>query len=108
MAFWRDHWDAWAASGVSQRAYCARHGLSLAAFGYWRNRIREAPATPAPTFVPVVIDPPALPAPAPVPSPSCGTGVEIRLGGGRVIAVGPDFDEAALVRVIRALEQMPC
>jgi hypothetical protein len=55
-----------------------------------------------------VIDPPALPAPAPVPSPSCGTGVEIRLGGGRVIAVGPDFDEAALVRVIRALEQMPC
>lgn len=106
MAFWRDHWEAWAASGVSQRAYCARHGLSLAAFGYWRNRIREAPATPAPTFVPVVIEPPAVP--APVPPSSVTAGVEIRLRGGRVIAIGPEFDGAVLARVIRVLEQVPC
>ena len=107
VAFWRGHWTAWAASGVSQRAYCARHGLSLAAFGYWRTRIREVPAA-APTFVPVVIDPPAVPAPAPVPPSSCGTGVDIRLSGGRVISVGPEFDEAVLARVIRVLEQVPC
>jgi hypothetical protein len=34
--------------------------------------------------------------------------VEIRLSGGRVIAVGPDFDAAVLARVLRVLAQMPC
>lgn len=33
VAFWRGHWKAWGESGLSQRAYCARAGLSYPAFG---------------------------------------------------------------------------
>ena len=35
-------------------------------------------------------------------------GLEIRLPFGRTVVVAPDFDEAVLARVIRALEQIPC
>ncbi len=58
VVFWRGHWKAWAESGLSQRAYCARHGLSYAAFGYWRNRVHAhetpaaAPTTAARSWVP--------------------------------------------------------
>ena len=45
VAFWRGHWTAWAASGLSQRAYCACAGVSYAAFGYWRNRVNAAYAS---------------------------------------------------------------
>jgi hypothetical protein len=105
VAFWRDHWQAWAESGLSQRVYCARHALSYAAFGYWRNRVHAAPAVPTPAFVPVVIAPPETEVPAP---PSDGAGIEIRLAHGRTIRVAADFDEAVLARVIRVLEQVPC
>lgn len=105
VAFWRGHWHAWAESGLSQRAYCARHGLSYAAFGYWRNRVHETPAAPAPAFVPVVIEPPEAAVPR---SPAGGTGLEIRLPHGRTVVVAPDFDEALLVRVIQVLELGLC
>ena len=108
----RGHWEAWAVSGLSQRAYCARHGLSYAAFGYWRNRVKEKPAVPTPAFVPVVVEPPAeatasVMASVPI-SPGSGAGIEIRLARGRTIVVAAEFDEAVLVRVIRVLEQLSC
>lgn len=113
VAFWRGHWEAWAASGISQRAYCARHGLSYAAFGYWRNRVKVRVTPPAPAFVPVLIEPApgatADPAPGLSPTPlHAGPGVEIRLAHGRTIVVAAAFDDAVLARVIRVLEQLPC
>ncbi|MFB9067825.1 IS66 family insertion sequence element accessory protein TnpA [Pseudofulvimonas gallinarii] len=32
---WAAHMAAWQSSGLSQSAYCRRHALSLASFGYW-------------------------------------------------------------------------
>lgn len=111
VAFWRGHWTAWAESGLSQRAYCARAGVGYAAFRSWRNRVHAAPvAASTPTFVPMVVEPPeaALPV-TEVPAPlEGGAGIEIRLAHGRTIRVAADFDAAVLTRVIRVLEQMPC
>jgi hypothetical protein len=112
FAFWRGHWQAWAESGLSQRAYCARYRLSYAAFGYWRKRVNAAPAAPMPAFVPAVIEPSeaaAAPPEALAPtSPVSEAGIAIRLAPGRTIVVAPDFDEAVLARVIRVLEQTSC
>ncbi len=105
VAFWRGHWKAWAESGTSQQAYCARAGVTYAAFRYWRKRANTEPSATTPAFVPVVVEPPATAVPAP---PKGGTGLEIRLPFGRTVVVAPDFDEAVLARVIRALEQIPC
>ncbi len=57
-AFWRRHLVAWRDSGLSQAAYCRRHGLSLACFGYWRGKWRSAllPSAPATqALVPIVV-----------------------------------------------------
>jgi len=42
-AFWRSHFEVWELSGLTQREYCERHGLSLKNFGNWRARTRQAP-----------------------------------------------------------------
>ena len=57
-AFWRRHLVAWRDSGQSQAAYCRRHGLSLACFGYWRGKWRSTllPSAPAAqALVPIVV-----------------------------------------------------
>ena len=105
--FWRDHWQAWAESGVSQRAYCTQHGLCYATFSYWRQRARPAPIAAAPAFIPVVVE--GRPPPqAPVAEPGERAGIELRLGVGRTIVVARGFDAAELARVIRVLERTPC
>jgi hypothetical protein len=117
QAFWRRHWAAWQSGGLSQRAYCQQQGLSFSAFSYWRSRVKGAlkGSPPAPTFVPVRIEPALAAADAaftggsepPIPAVT-GCGVEIRLAYGRTIHVHPGFDEALLARVIRVIEQLPC
>jgi hypothetical protein len=116
--YWQAHRVAWQSSGLSQRAYCQREGLSFSAFGYWRSRVKAMGQAPLPAFMPVLIEAPAVKAeeaegavgsgsPAPI-SPGLGAGVEIRLKSGRTIVVAEHFDEVVLARVIRVVEQVPC
>jgi transposase-like protein len=48
--FWRELFEAQAASGLSIDAYCRRRGVSTASFYAWRRRLAEQ-ATPR--FLPV-------------------------------------------------------
>lgn len=41
IAFWRGHSEAWKLSGLTQREYCERHGLSLKNFGNWRGHLKR-------------------------------------------------------------------
>ena len=51
---WQQHIQAWQNSQLSQAAYCHKHDLSLASFGYWRKRLKsELPAK----IIPVVREP---------------------------------------------------
>jgi transposase-like protein len=43
-AFWRSHFEVWAVSGLTQRDYCERHGLSLKNFGNWRAQLKREDA----------------------------------------------------------------
>ena len=53
--------QAWRESGLSQRAFCAREGVSLATFSYWRSkelrRAADSAAAATPTFTEVVVEP---------------------------------------------------
>lgn len=40
--YWREHVDAYAASGESGAAYCKRHNLLYHRFVYWRQKFRPA------------------------------------------------------------------
>jgi hypothetical protein len=92
---WRRRIDQWRASGLSVRAFCARHGLATASFYHWR-RVLERRAAAAPAFVPVQVVADAVLAQA--------SALEVALVDGRVVRVAPGFDAATLRRLLAVLE----
>ena len=86
--------------GASVSQVARRHGVHASLLFRWRRDLKAKPGAPPPAqrFVPVMLPPPEAPAPA-----KPGT-IEIVIVGGRTVRVGADFDTAALVRIIAALE----
>ena len=37
--YWQRHLDRWERSGLSQAAFCRRHGLKAVTFGWWKRRL---------------------------------------------------------------------
>src|SRR5262249_23592755 len=97
---WRRWISQWQTSGLSVRAFCARHGLATASFYHWR-RVLERRATERPAVVPVqvVADPP----------PPRARALEAVLPDGRAVGVSPGFEAAPLRRLLAVLEgEGPC
>ena len=36
--YWQRHLDPWKWSGLSQAAFCRRHGLMARTFGWWKRK----------------------------------------------------------------------
>jgi len=94
--FWQEHFRRQEASGLSQRAYCRREGLSISQFSYWH---RKAPTVDSPESSRLVEVPVKLTA------ASQGS-VEIVIDGRYTIRVGAEVGEQQLVRVVRALDSL--
>jgi hypothetical protein len=95
---WRRWIGQWQQSGLSARAFCARHGLAQPSFYAWRRQIRQRDAA-AGAFVAVQLvadDHPCSPSP-----------FEVVLAGGRTLRVPPRFDAAALRGLLAVLEEAP-
>ncbi|MFK3845494.1 IS66 family insertion sequence element accessory protein TnpA [Stenotrophomonas sp. NPDC078853] len=93
----RDYWSkqisAWSASGTTQAAWCAKNGLAISSFSYWRRKLAAAAAaTPAlPATLPICISPAA-----PVVT------ADIRLPSGVSVCV-PATDPVWLARLLREI-----
>ena len=96
---WRHRIDQWRVSGLSVRAFCARHGLATASFYNWR-RVLERRAMERPAFVPVQVVADVVPAQA--------SALELVLTDGRTVRVAPGFDAATLRQLLTVLEGRPC
>jgi len=97
---WRRRINQWRSSGMSVRAFCARHRLASASFYNWR-RVLERRAAEKGAFVPVQVVADAPPAQA--------SALELVLADGRIVRVAPGFDAATLRRLLTALEgEGPC
>jgi len=83
LAFWRKHVEEWCRSDLTQREYCATHGLGERAFHRWRSRERGtiAAAKQSLTLVPVSVGAAASSNVVRLRSPD---GWEIELPGGSV------------------------
>ena len=80
--FWRAHIEAWDRSELTQREYCAQHGLAERGFYRWRRKHKEAmAANPSLTLVPVSVGGPAASAVVRLHSPG---GWRIELPSGNV------------------------
>lgn len=84
-------------SGLSQQAFCRRHGVALSTLQYWRRRARQADEASAPTFVEVPQRPGT---PARVRSVEA---VFIEVSGGVRLEVGVGTDSQWLSGLLRAL-----
>jgi hypothetical protein len=127
-AEWGSLIEEWKQSGLKLPEFCRRQGLSRGTMQGWvykpalKKAIeaarRKAPGrtvqashestpvepSPAPAFLPVhfaEVSTRTLP-------PTDRAAIEVVLGGGRRVAVGPGFDEQTLRRVVAVLESRPC
>lgn len=56
---WAKHIAQWEESGQTQKAFCAKHGLALSTFQWWRARAKQAKPSPAAavSFLPLTVAP---------------------------------------------------
>ena len=115
---WADVVSEWRASGLSQKEFCQRRGISDRALNNWlykspyRERVarilaarsQEDLVTEPPRFLPVAV----LGATTAIHSQATAAAIEIVLSNGPRIAVTPGFDAETLRRVVAALEARPC
>jgi hypothetical protein len=95
---WRRRLESWQRSGLSVAAFCRRSGVAEQHFYAWRRILAQRDAA-QPGFVAVRVEG----APGPDPDGS----VEVILGNGRRLRVGPGFDAATLRQAVAALEEVP-
>jgi hypothetical protein len=97
-SFWREHLGLQPRSGLSIRAYCARHSLSQPSFYAWRSELarRDAERAQRPAFVPVIVG-------AGASEPT----VEFQLPSGLIIRV-PAHDREALGAVWELVKVPSC
>lgn len=93
-------------SGLSLREYCREHQLSTSTLSCAVRRHRKKPlartapaATRKATLLPVEI------LPTPETDSSMATALRIEMPGGYRIAVGRDFEESTLLRLLSVLER---
>ncbi|MEW5864388.1 MAG: hypothetical protein AB1773_12490 [Pseudomonadota bacterium] len=56
QAYWKKFIGQWERSGRSQREFCAKRGLALSTFQWWRTKLLRAEARPkAMPFVPLTL-----------------------------------------------------
>jgi transposase len=99
---WRRSIQLWKNSGLTVRAFCARHRLSQPSFYSWRRELQERDA--ATVFVPVQVETDdQLTRATSIPI------IEVVLAGGQRVRVAPGFDPATLRRLMEVLqEREPC
>src|SRR5262249_52196871 len=94
---WRRLIQLWKNSGLTVRAFCARHHLTQPSFYAWRRELKQRDAATA--FVPVRV--------MTDDQPASSTPIEILLAGGRSVYVPPGFDPATLRQLLAVLQEEP-
>lgn len=89
-------------SGRSAAAFCRARELRPSQFYYWKKRVREAAM---PQFMEVRVRKPAMTSRD--SRVGLGAMIEVRLGNGRSLMVGPEFDAGHLQALLAVVEAEP-
>lgn len=98
-SYWRAHVERFESSGLTQRAYCNRHGLSMSSLHRWRRLLANKRPSRSVEIVPIG----QLLTKLPAPPPTCDA---LTLVAGRYRVEIPDgFSPATLGAVLDLLER---
>jgi transposase-like protein len=94
---WRRLIQLWKNSGLTVRAFCARHHITQPSFYAWRRELQQRDAT---AFVPVQVEThDQLARLTSIPT------IEVVLATGQCIRVTPGFDSATLRQLLAVLRE---
>lgn len=100
QSIWKDHSEAWMASGISQRAYCEQEGISYYSFVYQHTRLmNQSKKTPL-SFIE------AKPEPAVIGGQAAG--LQLLLPNGIRIGIGSDINPVLLQTVLSVAGAIQC
>lgn len=117
---WRERMAAWRESGLTQKAFCQAHGLSVSSFSHWKSKLAKRDAgrlSPEPSAVEADSEKsrkgvswtevtwPARAGSEPVAD---GWGFEVVLPRGWSIRLGARFESEPLRRLLAILEERSC
>jgi hypothetical protein len=99
---WRRLIQLWKSSGLTVRAFCARHHITQPSFYAWRRELQARDA--ATVFVPVQVETNDQ-----LFRPTSVHAIEVVLAGGQCVRVTPGFDPATLRQLLAVLQEgAPC
>ena len=96
---WRQHWENWKASGLSQAEYGRRHKLKIHAFRYWVTKFHQPEtlrATTALVKLPLQVQ------------TTCDASLELIVDKKYRLIIRRDFDSDLLRAVLSSLEGRSC
>jgi hypothetical protein len=96
---WRQHWEDWKESGLSQAEYGRRHGLEIHTFRYWVTKYNQPETLPATTALV------KLPLQA---QTMRDASLELVVDKKYRLIIRADFDSALLQAVLSSLEGRSC
>ena len=102
--YWTEHIATWHKSGLSQGAYCRRHGLSQSSLSYWRKRLGATNDGEVASFVTLV--PVPLPASAQADVATVPAPILVHVGNAFRIEIRGDFAAPVLEKLVRTLTRL--
>ena len=103
-AYWSEHIAVWHRSGLSQGAYCRRHGLSQSSLSYWQKRVGATNDGDVASFVTIV--PVPLLASAQADMATAPEPLLVHVGDGFRIEIRGDFAAPVLEKLVRTLTRL--
>ena len=100
--YWRDQISGRAASGVSIREYCLRHGLKESRFHWWQRTLKDRAKGSFEAGMEASF---ALVSQGFGSSHGNGAGIELQLTNGRCLRIGRGVDEQTLRTVLSVAEE---
>ena len=100
QGLWKDHSEAWKASGITQQAYCEQAGISYRCFVYQHNRLMSQSKKLPLKFIE------AKPESAVISGPA--SGLQLMLPNGIRIGIGAEINPVLLQTVLTVAGAIQC
>jgi hypothetical protein len=100
QGLWKDHSEAWKASGITQQAYCEQEGISYRKFVYQHNRLMSQTKKVPISFIE------AKPESAIISN--LASGLQLMLPNGICIGIGAEVNPELLQTVLSVAGAVKC